>query len=169
MGTFLKYSIIRKFAKFHWPIYHKADTSFLSPEYQYILDNTATLEAMFKKQPARLERLYGMITDLYIDYNKFKGQNVKNKVPMLLEILDKYELQTLIEFFQDDRQWYVCAICDTTEPNITTLEYMYVDIWFDTNILLFFFPSFFVSFSFSSSLLLSTDSTDSLCVLGLWV
>ena len=45
-----------------------------------------------------------MITDLYIDYNKFKGQNVKNKVPMLLEILDKYELQTLIEFFQDDRQ-----------------------------------------------------------------
>ena len=60
---------------------------------------------MFKKQPARLERLYGMITDLYIDYNKFKGQNVKNKVPMLLEILDKYELQTLIEFFQDDRQW----------------------------------------------------------------
>ena len=28
----------------------------------------------------RLERLYGMITDLYIDHNKFKGHNVKNKV-----------------------------------------------------------------------------------------
>lgn len=83
---------------------HEADTSFLSPEYKYILDNSDSLEAMFKKQPARLERLYGMITDLYIDYNKFKGQNVKNKVPMLLEILDKYELNTLIEFFQDDNR-----------------------------------------------------------------
>ena len=98
---------------------------------------------MFKKQPARLERLYGMITDLYIDYNKFKGQNVKNKVPMLLEILDKYELQTLIEFFQDDRQWYVCAICDT-ESNIFTLEYMCV-YDFDTNILLFFLDAISIS------------------------
>ena len=32
----------------------------------------------------RLERLYGMITDLYIDHNKFKGHNVKNKVGRLL-------------------------------------------------------------------------------------
>ena len=82
---------------------HESDTTFLSPEYQFILENSDNLEAMFKKQPARLERLYGMITDLYIDYNKFKGQNVKNKVPMLLEILDKYELGTLVEFFQEDR------------------------------------------------------------------
>ena len=83
---------------------HEADTTFLSPEYKYILDNSESLMTQFKKQPARLERLYGMITDLYIDYNKFKGQNVKNRVPMLLEILDKYELMTLVEFFQDDRQ-----------------------------------------------------------------
>ena len=86
---------------------HEADTSFLSPEYQFILENSENLETLFKKQPARLERLYGMITDLFIDYNKFKGQNVKNKVPTLLEILDKYELNSLVEFFQDDRQqWF---------------------------------------------------------------
>ena len=41
-----------------------------------------------------------MITDLYIDKFKFKGQNVKSKVPMLLEVLDNYDLQALIEFFQ---------------------------------------------------------------------
>ena len=40
-----------------------------------------------------------MITDLYIDKFKFKGVNVKNKVPQLLEILDNYELPTLISFF----------------------------------------------------------------------
>ena len=55
-----------------------------------------------RRQPARLERLYGMITDLYIDYNKFKGLNVKNKVPALLEILDKYDLTTLTNFFQSE-------------------------------------------------------------------
>ena len=40
-----------------------------------------------------------MITDLYIDKYKFKGQNVKGKVPALLEVLDNYDLQTLIDFF----------------------------------------------------------------------
>ena len=33
---------------------------FFSPEYAYILENANTLEAQFKKQPAHLERLYGM-------------------------------------------------------------------------------------------------------------
>ena len=43
-----------------------------------------------------------MITDLYIDKYKFKGQNVKNKVPMLLEVLDDYDLAKLIDFFQPE-------------------------------------------------------------------
>ncbi|KAJ7348767.1 Bardet-Biedl syndrome 7 protein, partial [Desmophyllum pertusum] len=39
------------------------------------------LQAEYKKQPCHLERLYGM--------------NVKNKVPILLEVLDNYDLQNL--------------------------------------------------------------------------
>ena len=39
---------------------HEDDTAgFLSPEYQYILENAADLHQQFKKQPAQLERLYG--------------------------------------------------------------------------------------------------------------
>lgn len=38
---------------------HEEDTSFFSPEYAYILNNADSLLAQFKKQPARLERLYG--------------------------------------------------------------------------------------------------------------
>ncbi len=34
--------------------------TFLSPEYQHILDNADDLQAQFKRQPAQLERLYGM-------------------------------------------------------------------------------------------------------------
>ena len=43
--------------------------------------------------------LAGMVTDLFIDQHKFKGQNVKSKVPQLLDILDKYGLDTIIDFF----------------------------------------------------------------------
>ena len=42
----------------------------------------------------------GMITDLFIDKFKFKGTNVKSKVPQLLEVLDNYELDNLIGFFE---------------------------------------------------------------------
>ena len=42
----------------------------------------------------------GMITDLYIDKFKFIGQNVKNKVPTLIEKLDNYDPDELIKFFQ---------------------------------------------------------------------
>lgn len=45
----------------------------------------------------------GMITDLFIDKFKFKGANVKTKVPLLLEILDSYDQNALIAFF--DAAW----------------------------------------------------------------
>ena len=41
-----------------------------------------------------------MITDLYIDKFKFAGQNVKNKVSLLIERLDTYDPDDLINFFQ---------------------------------------------------------------------
>jgi Bardet-Biedl syndrome 7 protein len=34
-------------------------STFLSPEYQHILENAEDLETQFKRQPAQLERLYG--------------------------------------------------------------------------------------------------------------
>lgn len=45
--------------------------------------------------------LVGMITDLFIDKFKFKGQNVKTKVSSLLEILDNYDLNSLLDFFNE--------------------------------------------------------------------
>lgn len=46
----------------------------------------------------------GMITDLFIDKFKFKGTNVKTKVPLLLEILGSYDQNTLLAFF-DSATW----------------------------------------------------------------
>ena len=63
-------------------------------------------------KPPRKQTLYqnvtsvitvvGMITDLYIDKFKFKGQNMKGRVPALLEVLDNYDLQTLVQFFEQN-------------------------------------------------------------------
>ncbi|XP_066089945.1 Bardet-Biedl syndrome 7 protein isoform X1 [Saccopteryx bilineata] len=78
---------------------HEGNTDFLIPEYRCILEEADHLQEEYKKQPARLERLYGMITDLFIDKFKFKGTNVKTKVPLLLEILDSYDQNALIAFF----------------------------------------------------------------------
>ncbi|XP_008266138.2 BBSome complex member BBS7 isoform X2 [Oryctolagus cuniculus] len=78
---------------------HEGNTNFLIPEYRCILEEADHLQEEYKKQPAHLERLYGMITDLFIDKFKFKGTNVKTKVPLLLEILDSYDQNALIAFF----------------------------------------------------------------------
>ncbi|GAB1287474.1 Bardet-Biedl syndrome 7 protein homolog [Apodemus speciosus] len=78
---------------------HEGNTNFLIPEYRCILEEADHLQEEYKKQPAHLERLYGMITDLFIDKFKFKGTNVKTKVPVLLEILDSYDQNALISFF----------------------------------------------------------------------
>jgi Bardet-Biedl syndrome 7 protein len=74
-------------------------TSFLTPEYKEILENSEKYVEEYKRSPSHLERLYGMITDLYIDKFKFTGQNVKNKVPQLIEKLDNYDLEELMQFF----------------------------------------------------------------------
>lgn len=42
----------------------------------------------------------GMITDLYIDKFKFKGQNVRGKVQALMETLDNYDFNNLVNFFE---------------------------------------------------------------------
>ncbi|MGH0183113.1 UNVERIFIED_CONTAM: hypothetical protein FKN15_024259 [Acipenser sinensis] len=78
---------------------HEGNVDFLIPEYRSILEEADHLLEEYKKQPAHLERLYGMITDLFIDKFKFKGTNVKTKVPLLLEVLDNYDSDSLIAFF----------------------------------------------------------------------
>lgn len=78
---------------------HEGDVGFLAPEFQEILNQEETLVTEYQKQPCRLDRLYGMITDLYIDKFKFRGVNVKSQVPALLQVLEKYNLESLINFF----------------------------------------------------------------------
>lgn len=73
----------------------------LTDEYTEILKNEKVILEEYKRHPGYLDRLCGMVTDLYIDKSKFLGINVKGKIPALLEILkkEKYSFDKLLEFF----------------------------------------------------------------------
>lgn len=75
------------------------DTNFLAPEYVDILDNEDSIKRELQEQPGQLQFLYGIVTDLYVDNYKFKGQNVTSQVPQLQRILSDYSLETVLAFF----------------------------------------------------------------------
>ncbi|XP_058832796.1 Bardet-Biedl syndrome 7 protein-like [Topomyia yanbarensis] len=75
------------------------ELSTLSEEYQNLLKNQRQIEIEFKKQPTILNRIYGILTDLYIDKFKFKGVNVKTKLPQLIDLLGNYNFDELVQFF----------------------------------------------------------------------
>ncbi|OQR68893.1 Bardet-Biedl syndrome 7 protein-like [Tropilaelaps mercedesae] len=80
---------------------HEGDASFMPPQYREILDQAAQLQAEHRRQPNRLERLYGMTTDLFLDAYKFRGLNAKGKVSELLALLERADFETICAFFYD--------------------------------------------------------------------
>ena len=77
------------------------DTSFLAKEYVEIVDNEAQIKRELKEQPGRLSFLHGIVTDLFLDKFKFKGQNVASQAPQLQRVLQHdYSLPNLLAFFE---------------------------------------------------------------------
>lgn len=72
---------------------------FLSEDYKQILRDAEKLKTEFSRQPLHLERLHGMIADIYIDSYQFKGQDVKKNIGQLMTVLKNYTLPDLLEFF----------------------------------------------------------------------
>ena len=46
-----------------------------------------------------LEYLGGIVTDLYVDWHKLKGRDVKHNIPALQTALANYSLQSIAAFF----------------------------------------------------------------------
>lgn len=71
----------------------------LSDKYKNLLRNKQNLEENFKKESSSLDRLIGILTDFYMDKNKFKGINVKHKLESLQDALRNSKSDTLMEIF----------------------------------------------------------------------
>merc|ERR1712166_544576 len=73
------------------------DISFLAPEFVEI---EAKIKKELKEQPGRLQFLHGIVTDLFLDKFKFKGQNGAARAPQLQRLLQhEYSLPALLRFF----------------------------------------------------------------------
>ncbi|KAJ8951664.1 hypothetical protein NQ318_012205 [Aromia moschata] len=74
----------------------------LSENYRDLLARRKEVRSLFQSQPGCLDRLYGAISDLFVDYSKFKGITSRHKAPRLIEILENYSYDRLVEFFRPD-------------------------------------------------------------------
>lgn len=74
---------------------------FLSEELMGILNSSEALKSEVKNAPRHLDFLRGIVTDLFVDKHKLRGQRMEKKKPMLLQILDDYNYDTLVAAFRD--------------------------------------------------------------------
>ena len=75
------------------------DIDFLAAEYVEILETEETIKRELTEQPGRLQFLYSIVIDLYVDNAKFKGQNVTTQVPQLQRVLQDYSIEAVLGFF----------------------------------------------------------------------
>ncbi|CAM9371775.1 unnamed protein product [Ectocarpus sp. 13 AM-2016] len=76
------------------------ETSWMFEEYRYILDNAERIQKEFKGRPRALEYISGIITDLYVDWHKFKGDDARHRIPELEHLLvTQYDHKALVVFF----------------------------------------------------------------------
>jgi Bardet-Biedl syndrome 7 protein len=57
--------------------------SWLSEEYQFILQNQETIRKEFKTRARSVEYLAGIVTDLFVDYHRIQGQDAKHRIAAL--------------------------------------------------------------------------------------
>eukprot|EP00903_Cladosiphon_okamuranus_P008387 g8063.t1 len=75
------------------------ETPWMFDEYRYILDNADQIKKEFKRRPRALEYISGIITDLYVDWHKFKGDDARHRIPELENLLVQYNYKRLVAFF----------------------------------------------------------------------
>ncbi|KAI3389958.1 hypothetical protein SNEBB_008011 [Seison nebaliae] len=71
----------------------------LSKQFLHLYQHSDEVEEEAERSPSHLQRLFGMITDLYIDQHKMHGTNVKSRINELNSILENYSFDQLLSFF----------------------------------------------------------------------
>ncbi len=74
----------------------------LSDKYKKLLQSKQKVEERYKSDSSNLKRLIGILIDFYVDKNKFKGINVKNKLGAFVDGLKNCSDRTLKEFLCDE-------------------------------------------------------------------
>ncbi|XP_059620344.1 Bardet-Biedl syndrome 7 protein homolog [Phlebotomus argentipes] len=75
------------------------DLAVLCKEWQEIYKNQKEITLNVGKDRVLVGRFHGFLTDLFIDWNKFRGTNVKSKLQQFLHLLENYNHDTVLLFF----------------------------------------------------------------------
>ena len=79
----------------------QGDLAKFGEEFVSILQQAEEIKALYSKYPKKLQFFQGMISDLYVDYCKFRGVlNFSDRIPHLQSILANFDSEALIEFFK---------------------------------------------------------------------
>lgn len=73
----------------------------LSDKYKKLLQNKQNVDEKYKSDSSNRNRLIGILIDFYVDKNKFKGINVRNKLEAFMDALKNCSAGTLSEFYCD--------------------------------------------------------------------
>lgn len=78
----------------------QGDIGKFGAELTSILEQAEEIKSEYKKYPKKLQFFQGMVSDLYVDYCKFRGKlNFAERIPHLQSLLVNFDSDTLIEFF----------------------------------------------------------------------
>mmetsp|Transcript_9607 Transcript_9607/g.11640 ORF Transcript_9607/g.11640 Transcript_9607/m.11640 type:complete len:98 (+) Transcript_9607:3559-3852(+) len=72
----------------------------LSQELLDILNDANKLQNEYKIKPKALQYISGVLTDLFVDWYRFKGEDVRSRIPDLHNFLiTDYHFEGLLNFF----------------------------------------------------------------------
>ena len=75
--------------------------SYLDPRLIDLLENASTLTKKLKENPKRLEMLFGVVSDLFIDFHLFKGRKLVHLMDKLGALLTNYNHGEVLAFIQN--------------------------------------------------------------------
>lgn len=65
----------------------ETDKAWMSDEFSVMLRDQELIRKEFKQRDKSLEYLSGIITDLFVDWNRLQGLDVKHKIPQLQQVV----------------------------------------------------------------------------------
>ena len=75
--------------------------AYLDAELKYVITHAKEIKMKFDDSKRILRIFYGMVADMYIDVKQqTSGQHSSAQIPLLMKLLENYDLEKLIEFFE---------------------------------------------------------------------
>ena len=75
-------------------------SSFLSEEYGSVLRNEKTVAREAAARRGRLDFLRGVVKDFFVDWHKFKGDNVKHQMHEIDRVFQEYSFKALVDVLE---------------------------------------------------------------------